>query len=91
VKSLLPLAVVGFDAPIDAQINFQNPATLVMDGIIDLHHDIMGFLIVILAVVTYVLLAALYNYREIENGKRDFGEFGAVTRHVNHHALLEVI
>jgi heme/copper-type cytochrome/quinol oxidase subunit 2 len=91
VKSLLPLAVVGFDAPIDAQINFQNPATLVMDGIIDLHNDIMAFLIVIVAVVTYIMLAAMYNYRELEHGKREFGELGAVTRHVNHHALLEVI
>jgi len=91
MKSLLPLAVVGFDVPLDKQINFQNPATLVMDGILDLHHDIMGFLILILAVVTYILCAALYNYREVADGKRDFEGHGAVTRHVNHHALLEVI
>jgi cytochrome c oxidase subunit 2 len=91
VKSLLPLAAVGFDVPIDAQINFQNPATLVMDGIIDLHHDIMGFLIMIMAVVTYMMFAALYNYREAAGGKREFGKHGEVTRHVNHHASLEVI
>jgi len=91
VKVLLPFALVGFDVPTDSQINFQNPATLVMDGVIDLHHDIMAFLILILAVVTYVILAALYNYREIAEGKREFGEHGSVTRHVNHHGLLEVI
>jgi len=88
---LLPLALVGFDVPVDRQINFQNPATLVMDGVIDLHHDIMAFLILILAVVTYILFAALYNYRETSHGHREFEGHGATTRHVNHHGLLEVI
>jgi heme/copper-type cytochrome/quinol oxidase subunit 2 len=79
------------DVPVDYQINFQNPATLVMDGIIDLHHDIMAFLILILAVVAYILFAALHHYRELVPGLRVFGDFGHVTRHVNHHGLLEVL
>ena len=91
VKTLLPLALASFDVPVDRQINFQNPATLVMDGVIDLHHDIMAFLILILAVVSYILFAALFNFREISDGQREFGEDGPVTRHVNHHGLLEVI
>jgi cytochrome c oxidase subunit 2 len=87
----MPLAVVGFDVAVDRQINFQNPATLVMDGVIDLHHDIMAFLILIVAVVAYVLFSALFNFREVANGHREFEGFGAITRHVNHHPLLEVI
>jgi heme/copper-type cytochrome/quinol oxidase subunit 2 len=87
----MPFAVVGFDVAVDRQINFQNPATLVMDGVIDLHHDIMAFLILIVAVVAYILFSALFNFREAVNGHREFEGFGAITRHVNHHSLLEVI
>jgi hypothetical protein len=85
------LALLGFDVPVDYQINFQNPATLVMDGIIDLHHDIMAFLILIMSVVAYIRFAALHHYRELVPGLREFGPLGAITRHVNHHGLLEVI
>jgi len=85
-----PFVLVGLDVAVDRQINFQNPATLVMDGIIDLHHDIMTFLILIMAVVTYILFAALVNFRETKRGLRAFEGFGAVARHVNHHATLEV-
>jgi len=37
------------------QINFQAPATPIMEGIVDLHHDIMGILIFIFVSVTYTL------------------------------------
>jgi hypothetical protein len=55
VKALSPLSLVLADVPVEYQINFQNPATLIMDGIIDLHHDIMTFLIFIVIGVGYVL------------------------------------
>jgi heme/copper-type cytochrome/quinol oxidase subunit 2 len=87
----LPFALAGLDVAVDRQINFQNPATLVMDGIIDLHHDIMTFLILIMVVVSYILFSALFNFREAKHGLRAFEGFGAITRHVNHHATLEVI
>jgi heme/copper-type cytochrome/quinol oxidase subunit 2 len=79
------------DAPIDNQINFQNPATLIMDGIIDLHHDIMTFLIFIVIGVAYTLFSALYHYRANKDGGRIFAAGQAAGRHVNHHATLEVI
>lgn len=34
------------------QINFQNSATAVMEGIIDFHHDIQYYLIIIVTFVT---------------------------------------
>lgn len=40
------------------QLLFQDPATPVMEGIINLHHDIMFILIVITVAVTYILLRA---------------------------------
>jgi len=77
--------------PVDYQINFQNPATLVMDGIIDLHHDIMTFLIFIVIGVAYTLFAALYHYRANADGVRKFEAGKAAGRHVNHFASLEII
>jgi len=41
------------------QLLFQDPATPVMEGIINLHHDIMFILILITIVVTYILLRAV--------------------------------
>lgn len=44
-----------FDFPQFAQILFQDPATPIMEAIIDLHHNILFFLIVILVLVCYLL------------------------------------
>jgi hypothetical protein len=40
------------DAPLPYQLSFQDPATPNMSGVIDLHHEIMFFLVII---VTFVL------------------------------------
>lgn len=91
MKYVAPLSIMLADAPIDNQINFQNPATLIMDGIIDLHHDIMTFLVFIVIAVAYTLGSALYHFRVNKDGIRVYGPGEAVGRHVNHHATLEVI
>jgi len=39
------------DAAVPYQINFQDPASPIMEGIIDLHHDIMFFLIIVVVFV----------------------------------------
>ena len=41
----------GKDAPHPYQITFQDPATPSMEGIVDLHHEIMFYVIVIIAFV----------------------------------------
>ncbi len=43
------------DATHEWQFGFQDPATSLMEGIIDLHHDIMFFLIWIMVVVSFFL------------------------------------
>lgn len=43
------------DAATPWQMNFQSPATEIMEKIVDLHHDIMFFLIVIVFFVSWVL------------------------------------
>jgi len=43
------------DAPEPWQYGFQDPATPVMEGIVDLHHDICFFLILIIVFVLWML------------------------------------
>lgn len=85
------MSVMLADAPLDNQIVFQNPATIIMDGIIDLHHDIMTFIVFIAIGVAYVLGSALYHFHANKSGTRKFEHGQAAARHVNHHATLEVI
>ncbi len=74
----------SFDAPERWQCLFQDAATQVMDNIIDLHHDIMFFLIAISIFVFYMLMSIVYNFRET-NLKTDR------TVSLQHHTWLEVI
>lgn len=64
--SLFP-GYVYQDAPEAWQIGFQDPATPVMQGIIDLHHDISFFLLIILLFVIWMLARTLYHFRESNN------------------------
>jgi len=52
------------DAPVQNQIAFQDPATPVMEAIIDLHNDVFFFLIVILTSVSWVMLRTLWKFNE---------------------------
>ncbi len=40
------------DASFSGQLNFQTPATEIMEKIVDLHHDLMFFIIVIVVFVS---------------------------------------
>jgi len=66
------------------QITFQEPATPIMEGIIDLHHDIMFFLVFISIFVLYLLVAIIVMFGEDENSTRN-------TSAVAHHTILEII
>ena len=55
------------DAPEPWQIGFQDPATPVMQGIIDLHHDICFFMGVILVFVMWMLSRTLYHFSSSKN------------------------
>jgi len=48
------------DYPRPWQVSFQKPATTMMEGIIDLHHDIFTFLVIILIFVSFMMGAILY-------------------------------
>jgi cytochrome c oxidase subunit 2 len=51
-----------FDIPRLLQFTFQDPATPIMEGIIDLHHNIFFFLILILSLVLYLFFSLLHKF-----------------------------
>merc|ERR1711907_455850 len=75
-------AMNTLDCPEPWQFGFQDPATPVMEGIIDFHHDVMFFLIVIGIGVSWVLFRVLVVYSEDKN---------AVPTNTVHATTLEIV
>jgi len=65
VRKFLP--IVPCDAAEPWQLGSQDAATPMMQGIIDLHHDIFFFLILILVFVSRVLVRALWHFHYQKN------------------------
>jgi heme/copper-type cytochrome/quinol oxidase subunit 2 len=61
------LTIAPCDAAEPWQLGFQDAATPMMQGIIDLHHDIFFFLILILVFVLWMLVRALRHFNEQTN------------------------
>lgn len=76
-----PLMIV-FDYAEPWQLSFQDPATPIMEGIVDLHHDIMFFLILIVVFIIWVLLRIVYKFGSARNK--------SLPLQITHHTLLEV-
>nr|YP_010165751.1 cytochrome c oxidase subunit 2 [Imasa heleensis]QRR29764.1 cytochrome c oxidase subunit 2 [Imasa heleensis] len=73
---------VHCDSAITNQLSFQDPATPVMEGIIDLHHDIFFFLIIILCLVSWVMTRICISYNSSSNPK---------PHTFKHHTMLEIV
>ena len=61
------LTISPCDAAEPWQLGFQDAATPMMQGIIDLHHDIFFFLILILVFVSRILVRALWHFHYQKN------------------------
>lgn len=72
-----------FDYAEPWQLSFQDPATPIMEGIIDLHHDIMFFLVLIIVFILWILLRIVYHFQEHNNHN--------LPSTVTHHTTLEII
>jgi len=55
------------DAPEPWQLGFQDPATPIMQGLIDLHHDITFFLVFVAIFVLWMILRTLYHFQASKN------------------------
>lgn len=64
--ALMPMFVLA-DAPEAWQIGLQDPATPIAQGLINLHHDIMFFIIVIVAFVFWMTGRAVYHFHYTKN------------------------
>jgi cytochrome c oxidase subunit 2 len=58
--------LINFDFPTKWKYLFQDPATTIMENIIDLHHDIVFFQIIIITLVLWMLLR-IYFFFNIKN------------------------
>jgi cytochrome c oxidase subunit 2 len=74
--------VIYNDAPVLWQTGFQDPATPVMEGIINLHHDFIFFFILIFVFVLWILLRAIYFFNSRVN---------KVAINYSHGTLIELI
>jgi len=72
------------DAPAPWQLGFQEVATPTMEGIVELHDQILFYLIVILVFISWILSSILYQY--------SFSKRGALRyKYENHGTLIELI
>ena len=55
------------DAPKHLQCSFQDPASFYMEAMIDLHHDIFGYLLFISVFVLYLILSSVYFFYYKQN------------------------
>jgi len=83
IRNFTVLVGLSMDHPEPMSVNFQDPATAIAEGIIDLHNDIMTFLVPIFIFVCYFLLRIVYLFAEKRNQQP--------VQHINHHTLLEVV
>jgi cytochrome c oxidase subunit 1 len=74
------------DAPLPWQMDFQDPATPCMEGIIDLHHEIMFYLIIIVMFILWMLLITVEHFQIPD--QKDWSEF-TVMDGLTHHSGLE--
>lgn len=76
-----------FDAPRPWQMSFQQPATPLMEAIIDLHHNIMTVMIFIVIFISYILLKAVWLFNSKRRGIEEIPKLSKT----RHYLPLEVI
>jgi cytochrome c oxidase subunit 1 len=98
------LSFFGFsDTAKNWQFGFQDPATSIMEGIVDLHHDIMFFLVWIVIAVIWVMFEivkstsklSIFSLMSIESKNSNLLLEGTTVSflpsRIQHHTLLEIV
>jgi hypothetical protein len=84
---LLLLPLIGTPTHHSKMVAFQTPASSIMEGIVDLHHDIMFFLVFIMVFVLYLLAVVVIQFSEDSN----HNIHGYAGDNVTHSTPLEII
>jgi cytochrome c oxidase subunit 1 len=82
------------DSPYPYQIGFQDPATELMEGIIDLHHDVIFFLILVVVVVAYILFRLVIGQglkNNVEKASQIYLHNKLMPTKIQHNALIEIV
>lgn len=80
---MIKYTVILNDAPKPWQIGFQDGATPTMEGIVELHDQILFYLIAVLTLISWLLSSILYQYSSSRN------LFSA--KYENHGTMLELV
>jgi len=84
-----------FDFPKLGQLAFQDPASPIAEGIIDLHHNIFFYLILISVLVIYVLCQLLrkfsFAWSQPDKASLEFRRDYLTFNKLNHGTLIEII
>lgn len=83
IANLLKSPFSYLDSPEDWQIGFQDPASPIMQGIIELHHDLFFFLIIVLSFVFWLLFKILFTFNSISNK--------VITKTINYGTIIEIV
>lgn len=67
VVLFIPIISSYADASENWQLGFQDPATPIMEGIINLHHDLMFFICIISIFVTWMLSRTIWHFEHTQN------------------------
>ena len=90
----------NYDAPVADQKGFQDPATPIMEGIIDLHHDLAFFLVLISIFVSWLLLITVVQFNWTnraglveftENWGLSVSKYKVRDMFKTHHTMLEIV
>ena len=88
---------IFMDATHKWQFGFQDPATSLMEGIIDLHHDIMFFLIWVVVLVSFFIFEFViggFNFNTLwfkpKDGELQWSSEILPTK-IQHHTVLEIV
>jgi cytochrome c oxidase subunit 2 len=81
------------------RIDFQDPATAIMEGIIDFHHDIQFYLIIIVTFVAWSLLSIVYEFgiqmyilQDIHlEDTLEARKYSLVVKGITHGTVLEIV
>ena len=85
---------IYLDAALPWQLGFQDPATAIMEGIINFHHDLFFFLVVIFFFVMQLYIRCLYIFSsepfafKLEKIKKSFAESSWVKKLQNNTKVL---
>jgi heme/copper-type cytochrome/quinol oxidase subunit 2 len=82
-KHYLNSFFVNADVPVPYQLSFQDPATEFVEGIIDLHHDVFGYLTFTCIFVFYMLGSTVFLFRSHNNVRPPVD--------IRHHTGIEII